>query len=153
MFKILCSSFHGLPAVTSRIAQKPLTYRRDNSWAIWAHQSGFALRFEHVCDSHHVVLRNALGNTDYEPNLGLDSLFYARCSDGRRYKYSARIGSSLFHSVCHAGEDRLAKMCFARLLGIRAADDVGSVLDCLLCVEGSCIWLAIAIYIEISVCY
>jgi len=46
-------------------------------------------------------------------------------------------GARLLHGVGHAGEDGPAEMLRAGLLGVRAADDIGAVVDGLLCVEAA----------------
>ena len=83
------------------------------------------------------MLWDALRYAHNERNLGRDGLFNACCRYRRRDEDCGGIGASLLDRIRDVGEDGFAQMFRAGFLGIRAAYDVGAVLNCLRCVESA----------------
>lgn len=115
--------------------QKSCTHRRNDTRAIRPYQPRLVLSLEHVRDPHHVVLWNAFRDTHDQPNLRVDRLFDTRSCQRWRDEDGAGICTRLLHGIANARKDRFAQMLGARLLRVRAADDICAVFDCLCRVE------------------
>lgn len=112
-------------------------YRSDDTGAVRANQSGLVLCLEDVGDADHVVLGDTLSNADNETDLSSNSLLDTGGGERGRDEDGGGVGASLLHSIGDIGEDGLAKVLLAGLLGVGSADNVGAVLDGLLGVEGT----------------
>lgn len=126
---------HALHAHT--VGRECITHRRDDTRAIRSYQPRLILRLQHVRDANHVVLRDTLCNANYQSNLRIDCLFDTCSGQWRRNENSARICPGLFHCIADAGEDWLAQVLCSSFLWIRAADDVGAILNSLRCVKSA----------------
>lgn len=111
------------------------SYRSDDTGAVRANQSGLALCLEDVGDADHVVLGDTLSNADNETDLSSDGLLNTGGGNRRRDEDGGGVGASLLHSIGDAGEDGLAQVLLASLLGVGSTDNIGAVLDSLLGVE------------------
>lgn len=83
------------------------------------------------------MLRDTLGDTHDQANLCLDRLFDTSSSKWRRNEDRARVCFGLLDGIAHARKDRLAQVLGACFFGVRPADNICTVFDCLLCVEGA----------------
>lgn len=83
------------------------------------------------------MLRNALRYTHHKRYFSCDRLFNTCCGYGRRDEDRGGIGTCFFDCFGDGREDRLAEMCLAGFLGVRAAYDIGAVFDRLRCVESA----------------
>ena len=111
------------------------SYRSDDTGAVRANQSGLVLCLEDVGDADHVVLGDTLSNADNETDLSSDGLLNTGGGNRRRDEDGGGFGASLLHGIGDAGEDGLAQVLLAGLLGVGSTDNIGAVLDSLLGVE------------------
>lgn len=111
------------------------SYRSDDTGAVRANQSGLVLCLEDVGDADHVVLGDTLSNADNETDLSSDGLLNTGGGNRRRDEDGGGVGASLLHGIGDAGEDGLAQVLLAGLLGVGSTDNIGAVLDSLLGVE------------------
>ena len=113
------------------------THRCNYARTIRSHQPCLTLRLQHICNPDHIMLRDALRYAHDESDLCLERLFNSCGCEWRRYEYGGGIGLCLLDCFRNVGEDGLAEMFGARFLGVRAADYVCAVFDCLVRVEGA----------------
>jgi hypothetical protein len=113
------------------------SYRSDDTRAVGTDESGLVLGLEDIGDADHVVLGNALSDTDNEANLGLNGLLDTLCSNRGRDEDGRSGSASLLDSVGDSCKDGLAQMCLSGLLGVGTTDDLSAVLNGLLGVEGT----------------
>lgn len=81
-----------------------LTYR-----TIGPDQATGRLRLEHVLDTHHVFLRNALGDAHDQRNLSRNGLFDGRCGTGRRHVDHRCVGLRFLDGWRIAGIEMLVE--------------------------------------------
>lgn len=114
-----------------------VSYRSDDSRAVGSDQSGLILSLEHVRNTDHVVLWDTLCNADNKWHLSLQSLLNTSGSEWRWDEDGRGICASCFSCLLNIGKHGLSKMLRASFLWVGASDDVGTILDGALCVEGT----------------
>ncbi|QBM89238.1 hypothetical protein METSCH_D03020 [Metschnikowia aff. pulcherrima] len=109
--------------------------RRNQTRAVGAHQSGFQLRLQDLCNAHHVMLWDTLSDGHGERNLGLDGLLNRLGGNRWRDENTSRAGASLLHRVFHAGENGTVQVLGAGLLWVGTTHNLRAVGNRLLGVE------------------
>lgn len=100
------------------------SYRSNDTRAVGAQHAGLALGLEHIGDADHVVLGNTLSDGHDEGNLGGDGLLDPGGSKRRGDEDGRGIGARGLAGLLNAGEDGLAKVLGAGLLGVGTANDI-----------------------------
>lgn len=110
-------------------------FRSDDTRAVGADQSSLGLGLERVHHSHHVVLGNALGDTDDKGDLGFNGLHDGARSNCGRHKHSRRASARLLDALLEVGKHRKIEMGLTSLLRVGATNNLGPVIKSLLRVE------------------
>lgn len=109
----------------------------NDSWAVGANQTGFVLSEQGVLYFDHVVLRDSLSNAHHQRDLRFDGLHNGiGCPRGRNVDDGGiRTGGRL--RFLHRIEHRKVQMLATALSGGNSSDQLRSVLEGLLGVEGA----------------
>mmetsp|Transcript_23747 Transcript_23747/g.70229 ORF Transcript_23747/g.70229 Transcript_23747/m.70229 type:complete len:424 (+) Transcript_23747:418-1689(+) len=117
--------------------------RVDDARAVWPDQPRLRLAHQRFFYLDHVMLRHALRDADYQRDLGRDGLHDGALRTGRRHEEDCGIAVGLLLGLCHRSVEWQLKalrvhVCLrAALLGVRAADIIGAVVEPPLDVEGA----------------
>ena len=114
--------------------------RADGAGTVGAGQ-GHALFFAvaaHVAlHPHHVLRRNTVGNTDAKTDAGVGRFHDGVGGKRRRYEHDTGLGVGCAHGILDGIEYRPLEVALTTLAGGDAADDVGTVIDHFLGMEGT----------------